>query len=510
MASLTLERGPLLLDFRSIASRLRVGVVVQGPAAPEWMIEFLDWLCGIEQFDVQVFSAGAEPNLAPPGQLFERIYSRSRRVYDPFRKSAIEVQTWTGAASDVVLWLGGRQPAEAGARFGVLSLQLGAQEHLPYFWDESAREQVLTEVTVLWHDQEKVRVLRTAQLRTHQGLDFTRNAEQPLVAACQMMASLCLDIFEGEEDWLRRARQIPEHKSPGVDLRTYSPPYPSILETCRYLQRKLARSVRLRSEVRGRKKLWLTALRGVAGGDYRMIPMAPGGQMADPFLVEDQGRTFLYFEQIPAGAKKGRLACLEILDDGSFRESVVILDREDHISYPCVFRHGGEFYMIPETGEADRVDLFRATRFPYEFELAHTYATGVGLSDTTPVQVEGIWYFFTTTEDPFMQTLLFWSDRLDGKWKLHPQSPISCSAAHSRSAGAIVMNRGRLLRPTQDCSVRYGYAMVINEIVRITPTEFEERKVDEILPTWRPGLIATHTLNRSSKYEVIDGATYQI
>jgi hypothetical protein len=517
MASLTLDRGSLLLSFRPVTSRLKAGVLVDAETA-EWVGEFLAWLRAIDCLDVQVFSAAVRPKPAPPAALFERIYSRSRSVYDPLGARAIpaeiEVSPWSavssGAPVDLVLWLSASQPTGCTARFGALSLQLGAQEHLPYFWDEPAREQVLTDVTVLWHDvmgqgDDKVRALRTAQLRTHQGLDFTRNAAQPLAAACQMLASFCLEILVGGEEWLGRARQIPERQNGA-----YPATYPSNADAALFLARKLARSMRLRSQVRGRTKRWLTALRSASGGEYRIVPTADGSQMADPFLVEDQGRTFLYFEQIPAGTKKGRLACLEILDGGSFTEPVVILDRPDHISYPCVFRDRGEYYMIPETGASGRVDLFRATRFPYEFELAHTYVTGVGLSDTTPVQVqvEGIWYFFTTTEDPFMQTLLFWSDRLDGEWKLHPQSPVSCSAAHSRSAGAIAMNQGRLLRPTQDCSVRYGYAMAINEIVRLTPTEFEERKVDVILPTWRPGLIATHTINRSSKFEVIDGAMY--
>ena len=70
------------------------------------------------------------------------------------------------------------------------------------------------------------------------------------------------------------------------------------------------------------------------------------------------------------------------------------------------------------------------------------------------------------------------------------------------------MRGGRLLRPTQDCSVRYGYGIVLNEITRLTPCEFEEHEVDEILPEWRSGLLGTHTLNASERFEVIDGLRY--
>jgi hypothetical protein len=125
--------------------------------------------------------------------------------------------------------------------------------------------------------------------------------------------------------------------------------------------------------------------------------------------------------------------------------------------------------------------------------------------DTTPIFLNERWYFFTTTLQPFMETLLFWSDQLEGAWNLHPCSPISSSVKNGRSAGNLFWMNGRLYRPTQDCSLRYGYAIQVNEIVRLTPTEFEERTVNRVLPVWQPGLLGTHTWNQSSRVQVIDG-----
>ncbi len=64
---------------------------------------------------------------------------------------------------------------------------------------------------------------------------------------------------------------------------------------------------------------------------------------------------------------------------------------------------------------------------------------------------------------------------------------------------------GRLYRPTQDCSVRYGYAITLNEVTRLTPDEFKERPVNHIRPSWMPGLRGTHTWNESRRLQVIDG-----
>jgi hypothetical protein len=104
-----------------------------------------------------------------------------------------------------------------------------------------------------------------------------------------------------------------------------------------------------------------------------------------------------------------------------------------------------------------------------------------------------------------METLLFCSPGLDKPWTRHPASPVSRSVRSCRSAGHLFWKDGRLFRPTQDCSVRYGYAITVNEITRLTATEFEEHEVGRVLPTWAPGLLGTHTWNETGRLQVIDG-----
>jgi hypothetical protein len=128
--------------------------------------------------------------------------------------------------------------------------------------------------------------------------------------------------------------------------------------------------------------------------------------------------------------------------------------------------------------------------------------------DTTPFFLDGRWYFFTSTTAPFVETLLFWSNTLGGRWRLHPRSPISSSVTNCRAAGHLFYSNGRLLRPTQNCAIRYGYGITINEITRLTTTEFEERPVSYIGPDWRRGLLGTHTINSLNGLDVIDGLRF--
>jgi hypothetical protein len=50
--------------------------------------------------------------------------------------------------------------------------------------------------------------------------------------------------------------------------------------------------------------------------------------------------------------------------------------------------------------------------------------------------------------------------------------------------------------------------MTLNEITRLTTTEFEERPFSYIGPQWRRGLLGTHTINSIGPLEVIDGLRF--
>ena len=87
-----------------------------------------------------------------------------------------------------------------------------------------------------------------------------------------------------------------------------------------------------------------------------------------------------------------------------------------------------------------------------------------------------------------------------------PVAGISANAQWvEETAGRIFERAGDLIRPAQDCSQRYGYALVFNRIDVLTDDEYRETPVGRVEPDWFPGLVATHTYNFGSDVEVIDG-----
>ena len=510
----------------------RVGVAFDSPRPPRWVaafVEFLNDLPGIA-VDVLPVAGPGSPRMQGPSGLMGALYKRSRRRFDPFGEAEAErggtaasgpvgLEAAAGLNLGLLIWLATVGETQSDLRrlatHGALAVRLGRGEGAVPFWEEVAAEEPTSTVTIYWHESvlSRGRPVRRAETGTVQGLDFTTNAAEPLVAAMQMLAELCLGFAckaRRYEDVLRR---VPEEAVEySVTLR-----YPTSVEAGRFLARKMMRSAALRLASRGRIGKWFVGVRPNTGrsiaesGDdriagFREIGVPRGSlEMADPFLLEHGGRTWLLFEDVKLGGRKGRLACMEVSESGACSEMEVFLERDSHLSYPCVVPVGGELFLIPESAATGRVDLYRFSAFPSRLELVSTLYDRVPLVDTTPCRIGDRWYFFTTTTQPYMETLLFSSSRLDGPWTRHPASPVSRSVRSCRSAGHLFWKGGRLFRPTQDCSVRYGYAITVNEITAVTATEFEEHPVARVMPTWAPGLLGTHMWNETSRLQVIDG-----
>jgi len=65
-------------------------------------------------------------------------------------------------------------------------------------------------------------------------------------------------------------------------------------------------------------------------------------------------------------------------------------------------------------------------------------------------------------------------------------------------------SRGRLIRPSQDCLARYGYAINFNQIITHTETDYVETCEHTFKPEPRTDIHATHTYNEMAGLTVID------
>jgi hypothetical protein len=229
---------------------------------------------------------------------------------------------------------------------------------------------------------------------------------------------------------------------------------------------------------------------------------------ADPFPVQFQGQDWVFFEEVPFSSNRGRLAVAGVGPNGLTEEPKVILEREYHLSYPFVFRWQGDWYLIPETQEANRIDVYKFDAFPYQVSFHKTLMENVRAVDTTLLEADGRWWMFVGITPPGTlnvdELFLFYADSPFGAWIPHRSNPIRSDIRCARPAGRVFERDGKYYRPGQDCSHRYGYAVRLYEIKVLTPSDYVEEEVGVMAPDGSPGMLATHTINTAGSLSVID------
>ena len=246
---------------------------------------------------------------------------------------------------------------------------------------------------------------------------------------------------------------------------------------------------------------------------FRMLTPPAGRFWADPFAAYVDGRHFILFEDGNEATRRGHIAAIALDRDGTPSAPVPVLVRDHHLSYPFLFTWRGEHYMIPESTAVQRVDLYRATRFPYEWRHERTLVAGESLADVTLQDIEGRWWMFATApavpdvrhEAWLWEELhVFHADSPLGPWTPHPRNPVVSDVRRARPAGRLFRYRGAWYRPAQDSGTAYGAGLALQRITRLDPEGYAEVPAAILTARWRPGLTGLHTVNAAGGLTVVD------
>ena len=222
---------------------------------------------------------------------------------------------------------------------------------------------------------------------------------------------------------------------------------------------------------------------------------------ADPVPWQEDGRYYLFFEDLDQNTQKGELSCVAFDADGKPGEARVCLEEDYHLSYPFLIRHQGETYMIPETRGNRDVALYRATAFPFGWERQKILLDDIDAADVTITRHDEKWWLFCVTRDDaggYSDCLsIFYAEDLFGPWLPHAQNPVLIDKATARPAGDFVVRDGKLMRPVQDCTRSYGAGLNLVEVTELTTQSYRQQVVTELAPNaYWPGR-KLHMLNRA-------------
>lgn len=177
--------------------------------------------------------------------------------------------------------------------------------------------------------------------------------------------------------------------------------------------------------------------------------------LADPFFVKEKDTFYLFFEH-KKNKSNGDVGLLTSVDGKNYEYRGTVLTQKFHLSYPQVFKYKNNFYMVPETKQANALLLYKAHRFPYDWRICDTLVKNVALVDPSIYLSDSLNVLVATDYEKNMY--LFEADSLFGKWKLH-KKPIALRGTEARSGGRFFADKNGLILPVQNCTKGYGYGV---------------------------------------------------
>lgn len=229
---------------------------------------------------------------------------------------------------------------------------------------------------------------------------------------------------------------------------------------------------------------------------------------ADSFIVEDKGEIVIIAEEID---KKGRGHIVGINVEENRVSSYDILKEKYHLSYPYIFKYKKKWYMTPESSENKKISLYIAEKFPHKWKWQSDILQDIEMVDATIFEYEDKWWLFANGKkyaDSFNEELhIYHADSPLGDWEAHVLNPVKNDVRSTRCAGRPQSFNNIFYRPTQDCSLRYGYRIIWNKILKLSTSEFEEEVVGVTNPNWIEGIDSTHTIDVQNNYFVLDAHT---
>ncbi|KAG6391512.1 hypothetical protein SASPL_149268 [Salvia splendens] len=210
----------------------------------------------------------------------------------------------------------------------------------------------------------------------------------------------------------------------------------------------------------------------------------PSNFVADPFLYIQGDVLYLFYETKNSVTWHGDIGVAQSVDKGvTWQPLGIALDEEWHLSYPYVFDHNGNIYMVPEGSGNGDVRLYRATGFPLKWTLEKIILKRP-LIDSSIIAHEGkLWLFGSDNSwigtEQNGQLEIWYSDSPLGPWKPHKKNPIynTYKTMGARNGGRPFVYNGDLYRVGQDCGETYGRKTRLFKIEALTTDEFKEVNV---------------------------------
>ena len=250
---------------------------------------------------------------------------------------------------------------------------------------------------------------------------------------------------------------------------------------------------------------WFVAYREIGQENWQLATLPDNQWCADPFVIDDGPDHYIFVEQYLKDKDKGCIGYFKFIDGKPINQGIII-ENTYHMSYPDVFKYKDQFYMIPESSANSTVDLYIADHFPNKWRKVKTLINGQKYVDSTVYQDGENYYLISYSMTGGYEIHVFALYMEKQEVKLLSKKRYMNNIG--RPGGRLFLEDGKLLRPAQDCSRKYGEALILYQVDnliqdgKLVEHEVYRMKADSISIDTYPERL--HQWTSGSHYEVID------
>lgn len=226
---------------------------------------------------------------------------------------------------------------------------------------------------------------------------------------------------------------------------------------------------------------------------------------ADPFLFEYQNKKYIFAELYDYIHCRGSLGYCTLDENRRSKWKQIILE-DYHLSYPYIVKRGNNIFIIPESGSAQFLYVYKAVQFPDKWEKVKILRENVQYGDTTPFLWKNHPYALTyDVKDPEKYRLVMLDLENASHDKMLPYEDVQ----FRRPAGKFFVEKKRMIRPAQNCKNDYGEGLVFYECGINSSGEYWENEIQRIVPSdlkfsCQILINGMHTYNSTDTFEIID------
>src|SRR5689334_9241815 len=239
--------------------------------------------------------------------------------------------------------------------------------NLAWFWAMCGKRSIFDTVVKAITPGAPTRILRRSTVATD-SLSLLRNRKSRQRKISEILVSELIRLRHSDLNYFESLNTLDADTEEDLKLRSA----PSNLDLLKFIARWTWEGLSRRVLHWFWKEHWFVAYRAYRGvvpactnsmPDFQIVKSTNERFYADPFPIEKDGKSYIFFEDYPFDRGKGLISYIEVTAAGPSTPKVA-LEQPHHLSYPFIFEHQGEIYMVPESLECRRVDLYRAVNFP--------------------------------------------------------------------------------------------------------------------------------------------------